>query len=65
MRELGQEESTQVAGGASTGQGFLVSGWDFGYPGGLGALAAMSEAAHSSVHGQLGDSVGEAMYAGS
>jgi len=65
MRELSQEETAQVAGGASTSQGFLVTGWDYGYPGGLSALAAMSEAAHSSVHGQLGDSVGEAMYKGS
>ena len=65
MRELSQEEAKQVSGGASATQGLLISGWDYGYPGGLVALAAMSEAAHSSVHGQLGDSVGEAMYKGS
>ena len=65
MRELSQEETIQVSGGASPSQNFLVSGWDYGYPGGLAALAAMSDAAHSSVHGQLGDSVGEAMYKGS
>lgn len=65
MRELSQQETTKVSGGAATSQGLLVAGWDYGYPGGLAALAAMSEVAHSSVHGQLGDSVGEAMYKGS
>lgn len=65
MRELSKEETTQVAGGASTGQEFLVSGGDFDYPGGSNALAALRKAAHSSVYGQLGDSVGEAMYKGS
>jgi len=65
MRELTQEETAQVSGGGATSQGFLINGRDFGYPGGLSALAALSKAAHASVHGQLGDSVGEAMYAGS
>ncbi len=57
IRELTQDETEVVAGG--NGALYPTSPWIQPSPVVMGAIA------RSSIHGQLGDSAGEAMYEGS